>query len=53
LIDASLPPGRKPARFAVRESGNPITILGAATVGGFFVGLLGKNDPETLPIAKR
>lgn len=28
-------------------------ILGAVTVGGFFAGMLGKDDPETFPIAKR
>jgi hypothetical protein len=29
------------------------TILGAITGGGFFAGLVGKNDPEFFPAAKR
>ena len=28
-------------------------ILGAVTVGAYFVGLLGKDDPEASPVAKR
>ncbi len=28
-------------------------ILGAVTVGGFFVGLIGKDDPEAFPVAKK
>ncbi len=28
-------------------------ILGAVAVGAYFVGLLGKDDPETFPVAKR
>ena len=28
-------------------------VLGAVTVGAYFMGLLGKDDPETFPLAKR
>jgi hypothetical protein len=28
-------------------------VLGAVTVGGFFAGVLGRNDPEAFPVAKR
>jgi hypothetical protein len=28
-------------------------VLGAVTVGAYFVGLLGKDDPETFPVARR